>query len=141
MGVGMSVRHFATCLLAPVGLIRKILIAAVAVVALLFGTAAPAVAAPDRDVAYSWTVTLTDPVDGMDKPAYLVAGVNYERDGTVQTYCNYAFRRPSSFMVDLNSLYYYNVDYVVADTSRDGLFRHCMEAWLAGDAVKAEPSA
>ena len=111
-------------------LIRKILIAVVAVAALLFGTAAPAVAKPNRDVAYSWTVTLTDPVDGEAKPAYLAAGVSYDRDGTVQTYCNYAFRRPNSFVADLHNLYYYNVDDVVADTSRDGLFQHCMDAWL-----------
>ena len=121
-------------------MIRKILIAVVAVVALLF-TAGPAVAAPNRNVAYSWTVTLTDPVDGEDKPAYLAAGVRYNRDGTVQTYCNYAFRRPYSFVADLDNLYYYNVDYVLADTSRDALFRHCMDAWQQGDAVKAVPPA
>jgi len=119
-------------------MIRKILIAVVAVVALLF-TAGPAVAAPNRNVAYSWTVTLTDPVDGQAMPAYLAAGVRYERDGTVRTYCNYAFRGPYSFMADLDNLYYYNVDYVVADMSRDGLFRHCMDAWLQGDAVRAVP--
>jgi hypothetical protein len=120
-------------------MIRKILLAVVAVAALMFVTAAPAVAKPNRDVAYAWTVTLTDPVDG-EKPAYLVAGVRYERDGTVQTYCNYAYRRPNSFVADVNNLYYYNVDYVV-DTSRDGLFQHCMDAWLNGKAVKAIPPA
>ena len=122
-------------------MIRKISIAVVAVGALLSGTAAPAVAAPNRNVAYSWTVTLTDPVDGEAKPAYLAAGVRYMRDGTVQTYCNYAYRSPYSFVADLDNLYYYNVDDVVADTSRDGLFRHCMDAWLHGDAVKAVPPA
>lgn len=122
-------------------MIRKILLAVVAVAALMFGTAAPAVAKPNRDVAYSWTVTLDDPVDGETKPAYLVAGVRYERDGTVQTYCNYAFRRPSSFVADVNNLYYYNVDEVVPDSSRDGLFKHCMDAWLRGDAVRAVPPA
>jgi hypothetical protein len=118
-------------------MIRKILIAVVAVVALLVGAAAPAAAAPNRNVAYSWTVMLTDPVDGEEKPAYLAAGVRYKKDGTVQTYCNYAFRRPYSFVADQDNLYYYNVDKVVEDTSRDGLFRHCMEAWLRGDADEA----
>ncbi len=55
-------------------MIRKVLIAIVAVVALLVGAAAPAAAAPNRNVAYSWTVTLTDPVDGEAKPAYLAGG-------------------------------------------------------------------
>ncbi len=75
--------------------------------------------------------------DGEAKPAYLAAGVRYDKDGTVQTYCNYAFRRPSSFVADLNNLYYYNVDYVIDDTSRDGLFRHCLDAWIRGDAAPA----
>ena len=32
-------------------------------------------------------------------------------------------------MADLDNLYYYTVDDVVTDTSGDGLFQHCMEAW------------
>jgi hypothetical protein len=122
-------------------MIRKILIAVVAVVALLVGTAAPAVAKPNRGIAYSWTVTLTDPIDGEAKPAYLAAGVNYDRDGTVQTDCTYAFRKPYSFVADLDNLYYYNLDYAVADTSRDGLLQHCMDAWERDAAVQAVPPA
>lgn len=84
-------------------------------------------APPPRDVIYTfYEVPLTD-IDGSTR-LYTVSGtVRYDnKTGTAYTNCGYGYRDDSGSMVPAGG---HKVDYAIADTSREGVYAHCVESF------------